>query len=806
MSHCRTARRAPAALVACVVLLAPLAGGRAVAQEVLPRPEPRSKAEVGLSYRGSTPDFPRPIAPPAGAPNVLLVLLDDLGFGATSTFGGAIPTPTLDRLAGQGLRYNVFHTTAVCSPTRAAILSGRNHHSCNTGSIMEMATGYPGYHGMWPRSAASVAEILKGNGYNTAAFGKWHNTPNWETSLAGPFDRWPTGVGFEYWYGFQGGDSNQWDTLIFENTAPVEKPPGRAGAHFLELQTDRAIAWLNGQAAVAPDKPFFVYFAPGATHAPHHVPAEWVARFEGKFDAGWDVYRRETLARQVRLGVVPPGTELTPLPPDIPAWGTLPADRQRLYARQMEVYAAYVAYADFEVGRLIDAVERLGELDRTLVFYVVGDNGPSSEGGYDGTFNEMASLNGIPVDLATQLARVDQLGGPLANNHYPVGWCLATATPFRWNKTAASHFGGTRNPLVVSWPARIRDAGGLRSQFHHCVDIVPTILEAAGVPEPRIVNGVGQQPIEGVSMVYTFDDAAAPSRRTTQYFEIMGNRAIYHDGWVAASLRAVPWEAFAPPGEVEESPWELYHVSEDFSQAHDLAARLPEKLEELRKLFFVEAARYHVFPLDDRRVERFAAVDHPSYLAGRSELSYLPGVRRVPEGSAPDVKNRSFSVTAEVEVGEGGAEGVLVTEGGRFGGWALLVQDGVPRFVYNFLDLARYEVSAREKLPPGRSTVRFELATDGGTYGAGGTVTLSVNGTTVAEGRVDRTVPMRFSLEETFDVGEDTGTPVDESYAVPFRFTGTLRRVSFTLGPRVRLTPEAVAALKARLLAAEQGR
>lgn len=769
---------------------------QAAAQEVLPRPEAKSQARAGISYKDSVPDFPQPIKSPAGAPNVVIVLLDDLGFGATATFGGTVPTPTLDRLAQQGLRYNMFHTTAVCSPTRAALLTGRNHHTAHTGSIMEMATGYPGYDSVWPKSTASVAEILKGNGYSTAAFGKWHNTPDWETSVAGPFDRWPTGLGFEYWYGFMGGDANQWDTMIFENTAPAEKPAGREKAHFLELQTDRAIGWISNQVAVAPDKPFFVFYAPGATHAPHHASPEWIAKFKGKFDMGWDVYRKETLERQIKLGVVPPGTVLSAMPPDIPAWDTLSADQKRLYARGMEVYAAYLAYTDHEIGRLVDAVEKLGKLDNTMIFYIVGDNGPSSEGGYDGTFNEMASLNGVRIDLAAKLAKIDQLGGPLANNHYPVGWCLAMATPFKWNKTAASHFGGTRNPLVVSWPKGIKDVGGLRSQFHHCIDIVPTVLEAAGVPEPTTVNGVAQKPIEGVSMVYTFADAKAASRRTTQYFEVTANRAIYHDGWVAASLRAVPWTAYPPEGRVQDSPWELYNISEDFSQAHDLAATYPEKLEDLKSLFFVEGSKYNVFPLDDRRVERFAMAGYPSHIKGLTELTYYPGMTRIPEGSAPDLKNRSYAITAEVEIGKSGAEGVLATQGGRFSGWVLMVKGGVPTFVYNFFDLARYEVTAKEKLPAGRSTVRFELTSDGGRPGAGGVGKLLVNGKLAAEGRLEKTVPLRYSLEETFDVGEDTGTPVTETYQTPFRFTGTLHKLTVSLGPRVQLGPKAQAAIK----------
>ncbi len=762
------------ALVACYA-------GAALAQDVLPQPQPKFKGNVGLTYKDSAADFPQPPKAPKGAPNVLIVLLDDTGFGHPSTFGGPCQTPTLDSLSKGGLRYNQFHTTALCSPTRAALLTGRNHHSVNTGVIMEMGTGYDGYTTVWPRSTASIAEILKDNGYNTAAFGKWHNTPDWETSMAGPFDRWPTGLGFEYWYGFMGGDADQWNTPLYENTAPIEKKPGEKELHLTTLLADKTISWIRNQRSIAPGKPFFVYFAPGATHAPHQVAKEWADKYKGKFDQGWDKLREETLERQKKLGVVPANTQLTPRPKELLAWDGLSADQKRLFARMMEVYAGFLEHTDYEVGRVIESIRELGEQDNTIIVYIAGDNGSSAEGGPEGSVNEMLILNGLHDNFQQNLKMIDQLGGPMAFNHFPAAWAWAGDSPFQWTKQVASHFGGTRNGMVIQWPRRITDKGAVRTQFHHVIDIVPTILEATGISEPNMVNGVAQKPIEGVSMLYTFDDAAAKSRRRTQYFEMFTNRAIYHDGWIASSLRRVPWLGPAIPN-MDDCPWELYNIEEDFSQANDLAAKQPRKLRELQDLFWAEAARYNVLPLDDRSVQRFDVSLRPSYTAGRTQFTYYPGTARIPEGAAPDTKNKTHSITAQVQVPKGGADGMLVTLGGRFGGWGLMVQEGKLVYVYNFLNQQRYVISSGSSLPEGPATLRYEFTFDGGPPGSGGTGRLFVNGKQAGEGRIEHTIPLRYPLSDTFDVGEDTGTPVAETYALPFKYAGKLEKVTIELG------------------------
>jgi arylsulfatase len=764
--------------------------GLATAQEALPRPEPPFKGRIGRTTKDSKPDFPKEAQAPRGAPNILLVLTDDVGFGASSPFGGPIATPTLDRLAQNGLRYNHFHTTALCSPTRAALITGRNHHTAATGVIMEFGTGYPGYHSLMPRSVGTIAEVLKQNGYSTSWYGKNHNVPDWHTSQAGPFDLWPTGLGFDYFYGFIGGDTDQWHSAVFENTRPVEDEDQLRGLkHFDEIMADKAIAWIRTQHAMAPGKPFFAYYATGTAHAPHHAPKDWIAKFKGQFDQGWDKVREETFARQKRAGVVPAHAKLTPRPKEIPAWDSLSADQKRLYARMMEVYAAALAYADHQIGRVIESIAALGKLDNTLVIFIQGDNGASAEGTLQGTTNEVGTAaNGVEEPLAYLLSMIDELGGPNTYNHYPVGWAHAMDTPFQWTKQVASHFGGTRNGLVISWPDRIKDRGSVRSQFHHVVDVVPTILEATGLRFPAVLNGAKQKPIEGVSMAYSFDsaNAKAPSRRTTQYFELVGNRAIYQNGWMASTTpMRLPWVTFGATTDPDAFKWELYNVAADFSQAENLATKNPAKLKELQQVFDREARKYNVYPLDSTFAERVDPAIRPSLTRGRTSFTYSAGMIRIPEGSTPDVKNKSYSVTAEVEIPAGGAAGVLATQGGRFGGWGLLVLDGKPVFVHALSNQEphKYRVASSQPLAPGKHTIRFDFKYEGGGIGKGGTGTLLVDGAKVGEGRIPQTVRARFSLDETFDVGEDTGTPVVEDYAtkMPFRFSGKLEKLTIDL-------------------------
>src|SRR5450432_2094354 len=640
------------------------------AQEVLPRPEPPFKGHIGRTVEESTKDFPKEVTAPKGAPNILLILTDDVGFGASSTFGGPIPTPTFDRLAKNGLRYTQFHTTALCSPTRAALLTGRNHHSANTGIIMEAGTGFPGYNTLMSPSVGSFAEVLRQNGYNTAWYGKNHNVPDWHNSQAGPFDLWPTGLGFEYFYGFIGGDTSQWAPALFENIKPIEPPHDDQDYFFEKDMANKAIERIRLLHSIAPDKPWVTYFAPGTAHAPHHAPKEWIAKFKGQFDQGWDKVREETLARQIKLGIVPANTQLTPRPGQIPAWDTLSPDQKRLYAHMMEVYAGALGYADNQIGRVIDELRQSGQLDNTLVFFVVGDNGASAEGSMQGTTNEIATgANGVTETLPYLLSVMDQLGGPLTYNHYPVGWALAMDSPLQWTKQVASHFGGTRNGMVVSWPARIKDKGGIRSQFSHVIDIVPTIYEAAGITPPKVLDGAEQKPLEGTSLVYTFNDSKAATRHTTQYFELVGNRAIYKDGWMASTtpLR-LPWVTAGFEPSPDDFKWELYNVKEDFSQANNLADKNPDKLKELQAAFDVEAKKYNVYPLDASFASRADPSIRPSLTRGRTEFTYYPGMIRIPEGSAPNFKNKSWTIAAEVIIPENGASGVLATIGGNFGG------------------------------------------------------------------------------------------------------------------------------------------
>ena len=766
--------------VAASALAAEAASSQAAAldRSVLPIPEPQPPVIKELDARNVKPPPRFEVKAPAKAPNVVIVLIDDIGFGHTAPFGGPINTPTLAQLADTGLRYNRFHTTALCSPTRTALLTGRNHHVNNAGAIMELATAFPGNTGIRPNSVAPLAETLRQNGYSTAAFGKYHETPPWEVSVSGPLDRWPTHSGFDKFYGFIGGETNQWAPAVYDGTVRVETPHD-PNYHFTTDMTNQAIAWTRFQQAMTPDKPFFIYFATGATHAPHHAPAEFSQRYRGKFDAGWDVLREQTLARQIAQGVVPAGTKLTARPPEIPAWDSLSADQKRLFARQMEVFAGFAEHTDHEVGRLVEAFTEMGELDNTVFLYIVGDNGASAEGGPDGSYNELLALNGIVSDVSSQMKWIDEWGGPTTFPHFSIGWAHAGNTPFQWTKQVASHFGGTRNGMVVHWPARIRAHGEVRSQFHHVIDVAPTVLEAAGLPEPTSVNGTKQRPMDGVSMVYTFDDAKAKDRRTTQYFEMFGNRAIYHDGWVAATRHSIPWlMAKNPP--FEQDRWELYDIDADFSEANDLAATNPAKLKELQELFLEEAVRNHVLPLDDRRVERFDAsiAGRPDLLGPRTSMTLYEGMKGIAENAFINVKGRSFTITADIEVPEGGANGVVIAQAGRFGGWSLYMQGGKAHHVYNFGGLERSTVSSPKALAPGLHTLRYDFAYDGGAAGSGGTSRLSIDGTKVGEVRVPRTMPFLYSADEGVDVGVDDETPVTEQYAAGKNaFTGRIDRV-----------------------------
>ncbi|MDO8977580.1 arylsulfatase [Reyranella sp.] len=748
---------------------------------VLPIPEPQYPHSTVFDVRNATPPPRFEVKAPPSAPNVLIVLIDDMGFGQSSAFGGPILMPTVERLANDGLRYNQFHTTALCSPTRAALLSGRNHHTNNMGSITEMATAFPGQTGQRPNNVAPVAEMLRLNGYSTAAFGKSHETAAWEVSPSGPTDRWPTRSGFDKFYGFMGGETNQWAPLLYDGMTKVE-PSKDPNYHLMTDMTDQAIGWMQFQKSLTPDKPFFIYFAPGATHAPHQVPKEWIAKYKGKFDQGWDKLREETLVRQKKLGVVPADTKLAPKPEAIKDWSTLSADEKKLFARQMEVFAAFGEYADTEIGRLIDAIKATGQLDNTLIFYVVGDNGASAEGGMTGLFNEYTYFNGVTESVQDVLKHYDELGGPKTYGHYAAGWAVAGSTPFTWTKQVASSYGGTRNGMVVHWPKGIAAKGEVRSQWHHVIDIAPTILDAASLPEPRIVNGTPQTPIEGVSMGYTFTDPKAAGRRITQYFEILGNRAIYHDGWLAGTVHRAPWEA-KPRTTLENDKWELYDTRSDFSLANDLAAMNPEKLKELQELFLKEAVRYSVLPIDDRTLERLTAglAGRPDLMAGRTSLTVHQGMTGMSENVFINLKNQSHSITADVEIPKNGANGVILAQAGRFGGWSLYVKDGKPTYTYNWLGQQRYTIVGKQALPAGKSTIRFEFAYDGNGVGKGGDATIFVNGTKAATGRIEKTQCCAYSADEGADVGADEGTPVTEAYKVPFKFTGKIDKVTIEL-------------------------
>jgi arylsulfatase len=767
---------------------------QSIDRTVLPMPAPPRPVITEFDARNvqAPPRFE--VKAPAGAPNVVIVLIDDVGFGASSPFGGPVPMPTLDRMANAGLRYNNFHTTALCSPTRVALKSGRNHHTNEMAFITEMATAFPGASGQIPDSVAPIAEMLRLNGYSTAAFGKWHETAAWETSVSGPFDRWPTHQGFDKFYGFIGGETNQWAPYLFDGVAPVELPHDPK-YHFLTDMTDKAIAWIDFQKAITPDKPFFIYYAPGATHAPHHVPQERIAKWKGKFDQGWDKLREETHARQLKLGIIPPGTKLAAKPEAIKDWDKLSADEKRLFARQAEVFAAFLEMTDHEVGRMMTAIEDAGAADNTLVFYVVGDNGTSAEGGANGMFNEYTYFNGVQETVPDLVKLMDKWGGPETYPHMASGWAVALDAPFMWTKQVASSFGGTRNGMVVHWPKGIKAKGEIRSQFSHVIDVAPTILEAAKLPEPKIVNGTPQIPMEGVSMAYTFDDAKAKDRHTTQYFEIGGNRAIYSDGWFAGTIHKAPWEA-KPRRPLAEDVWELYDVRADFSLSNDLAKKNPAKLKEMQDIFLKEAVKYHVLPIDDRVMERLIAknVGRPDLMGGRTSLTLAEGMTGMMENVFINVKNKSKTITAEVEVPEKGAHGAILAQGGRFGGWALYVKDGKPAYDYNFLGLKRATVASTEALKPGKATIRFDFAYDGGGLAKGGVGTLFVDGKQVAQGRIENTQAAIFSADETADVGIDLGTPVVEAIGAEAesRFTGRIPKVTIEVRDATAAADKAV--------------
>jgi arylsulfatase A-like enzyme len=742
-----------------------------IQRSILPIPDAQ---HVGLTtYDAKDPDTKFPpieqLRPPKGAPNVLVVLIDDCGFGATSAFGGPVNTPTAERLAKNGLKFNRFHTTALCSPTRQALLTGRNHHSVNMGGICEIATSAPGYSSVLPKNKAPLAMTLKLNGYSTAQFGKCHEVPVWETSPLGPFSQWPTGGGgFEYFYGFIGGETNQWYPAIYEGTTPMEQEKSpEEGYHFTEDMTNKAIKWVRQQKALMPDKPFFIYYAPGATHAPHHVPKEWVDKYKGKFDGGWDKLREETFARQKKLGVIPADAVLTKRPDEIPAWDKMPEALKPILRREMEVYAGFLEHTDYHIGRLTDALKDLEVLDDTLIYLIIGDNGASAEGTPNGCFNEVAVLNGMAGIETPEflMSKIDKFGGPDAYNHYAVGWAWAMDTPYQWTKQVASHWGGTRNGTIVHWPNGIKAEGEIRSQFHHVIDVAPTILEAAGIPHPTIVNSVQQAPLEGVSMLYSFNDAKAAERHETQYFEMFCNRGIYHKGWTAVTRHSVPWDMTIPMPTFDNDVWELYDTNTDWTQSKNLAKENPKKLAELQRLFLIEAAKYGVLPLDDRRAERFNAdiAGRPQLIKGNSQILF-GGMGRLSEGSIVVTHNKSYSLTAEIEVPKSGANGVIVAIGGGVGGWSLYAMNGKLKHCYNFFGIKEFFAEGKQPIPAGTHQVRMEFKYDGGGLAKGGTVSLFVDGKKDGEGRVEQTVPMVFSADETCDIGKETGSPVSPDY------------------------------------------
>jgi arylsulfatase A-like enzyme len=759
-----------------------------VQRSVLPIPQAQPVGFTPYDAKDPKVGYPpiEPLRPPAGAPNVLVILVDDCGFGAPSTFGGPCTTPTADRLAAGGLKFNRFHTTALCAPTRAALLTGRNHHTVGMGAVTELATSSPGNNSLRPDSAAPLAEILKLNGYSTAQFGKCHEVPVWETSPMGPFRQWPTGSGFEYFYGFIGGETNQYYPAIYEGTTPIEPPKTpEEGYHFTEDMTDKAIGWVRQQKSLMPDKPFFMYYAPGATHAPHQVPPEWTAKYKGRFDAGWDAMREETFARQKELGVIPADAELTTRHDEIPAWDSMPDALKPVLARQMEVYAGFLDHTDHHIGRLIDSLDALGVLDDTLVFYILGDNGASAEGTINGTFNELLMLNGAAAfeTVETMAAHVDEFGGPLSYNHYAVGWAHAMDTPFQWTKQVASHWGGTRNGTVVHWPNGFSGRDETRTQFTHVIDLAPTVLEAAGLPAPSFVNGIQQLPMHGTSMLSYFADVGAAEKHELQYFEMFCNRGIYHEGWTAVTRHSTPFVMGAELPAFDDDVWELYSP-EDWTQSRNIAGEQPDKLAELQRVFLIEAVKYGALPLDDRRVERFNSdlAGRPSLVKGTTQLLF-GGMGRLSENSVINLKNKSSAVTAEILVPDSGANGVVIAQGGAFAGWSVYLHEGRLTYCHNLLGLTRFKVGADSVVPGGTHQVRVEFAYDGGGLAKGGDVTLYVDGDKVGTGRVDATVPMLYSADETCDLGSDTGTAVSDDYSPEdSHFTGTINWVQLDAG------------------------
>jgi arylsulfatase len=764
----------------------------------LPPPDPKFGGVIKDKASESTPWWPPRVVPPKGAPNVLLIMTDDQGFGAPSTFGGVIPTPSMDRIAKAGLRYTNFHSTSLCSPTRAALITGRNHHSVGYGVVGEIATGFPGYDSIIPIEKGTIGTILKANGYATSWFGKDHNTPSYQSSQAGPFDQWPNGMGFDYFYGFVGGDASQWQPNLFRNTTAIYPFQGNPGWNLETAMADEAIQHMKQLKEVAPDKPFFVYYVPGATHAPHHPTPEWVKKISDMhlFDEGWNKVRETIFANQKRLGIMPENAKLTPWPKDLPEWDSLSWDEKKLFIKQADIYGAYLAYADHEIGRVIQAVEDLGELDNTLIIYIGGDNGASAEGMLNGTPNEFTTFNGVPVPVKDQFLWYPFWGSERTFPHFAAGWAWTMDTPFKWVKQVPSHFGGTAQGVVMSWPGHITDIGGIRRQFHHVIDIVPTILEATGISQPDTINGIKQIPIEGVGMAYTWDkaNAAAATRHTTQYFEMLGNRAIYQDGWVAATTPAtLPWELSTktPPDVITGYNWELYDVKEDPTQSNDLAAMMPDRLKQMQDLFYAEARKYYVLPLDNSTLARWNT-PRPSLTAGRTVFSYSGELIGTPASAAPDILNKSYSITAEVDIPEGGAEGMIVTHGGRFGGYGLFLSKGefgVDRgkvvFLYNLLDLKRTAWEGPE-LGAGKHSIAFDFKSDEPGLGKGGTGVLSVDGKEVARNSLEHTIPVTFPEDETFDVGQDTRTGVamvEYRYDTPFKFTGKINKLTFRLEP-----------------------
>lgn len=757
------------------------ASSEALDRSILPIQLPSPPTSSILDVRDAVAPPRIDIEAPEGAPNILLIMLDDMGFGASAAFGGPIDMAVADQLASEGLRFTQFHTTALCSPTRASVLTGRNHHRNNMSGITEVATAMPGNTAVRPGSIATIAETLRLNGFSTAQFGKNHETPAWEVSVSGPTTGWPTRRGFDKFYGFMAGETNQWAPVVYDGMSLVEIPDD-PDYHFTTDMTNQAIQWMQAQKSLTPDRPFFVYFAPGATHAPHHVPQEWIDSQRGRFDDGWDVLREETLRRQIALGVVPEGTQLPPKPDDIQDWETLSDDEKRLFARQMEVYAAYAAHTDHEISRLIDALRLTGQFDNTLIFYILGDNGASAEGGFYGLRNENTYFNRVEEPIEAQLEVMDTLGGPDHFNHFAAGWAVGTNAPFTWTKQVAGSYGGSRVGMILHWPAGIEPKGEVRDHWHHVIDVVPTILEAAGLPEPVSVNGYPQEPIQGVSMLYAVDPEA-PDRRITQYFEIAGNRGIYHDGWFAGTIHRAPWEA-QPRTSLADSVWELYDTRSDFSLHNDLAASQPEKLAELQAVFLREAEANRVLPMDDRSTERFnpAVAGRPDLMDGRTSLTVFPGMLGLSENVFINTKERSLSVTAEIEVPEDGAEGVIIAQGSRFGGWALYLEDGKPTYQYNFVGLERTTIASDQVLEPGPAEVRYEFTMDGEAASVnGGTGALFVNDQKVAEGRIERTTCCFYGTNEGADVGRDDGTPVSDDYQSPNPFTGTIMQVTVDL-------------------------